>query len=543
MVVGPRAYALVIGANEGGAGQQPLRFAERDARRVADALMELGRFERERVSLLAAPSRDALWSSLDVLDRTVRADTAAGYETVVVFYYSGHARAQALNLGEELVPLSDLRERILAMAGTLKIVVLDACQSGSFSRPKGAQPAADFSYNSVEQLRTAGVAVMASSSESELSQESEALGASYFTHHMLVAMRGGADANHDGQVTLAETYQYAYHRTLLATAQTAIGGQHVTLETALHGQGDVALSYPARADSHLVLEAPLAAELIVSQLPSRSVVAEVHKVAGDEMSLALPAGRYSVVVRRAGRALRCDALVTAGAATTLATQGCEVIPEVATLTKGGPTRSYETWALQVGIGVGGHRDDSFIKSLGEFGYGESGSNAGRFTLEGSYAAVPYLVLGGQLSNLGSRRYARDTQDLSQGFEWYSYGLGPFARVQPAWHKLVPYVETGAGLTVATSSFDEIVVTDPSFEPAPGSDDLPPVRRIERSQWHAGAYFRFAGGLQLMAWEHFGFFGQMAWTYAPTIGNRLDDTHDVGGVTVMIGARYRGTEAR
>ena len=63
--------------------------------------------------------------------------------------------------------------------------------------------------------------MLASSSGSELSQESETLRSSYFTHHLLVGMRGAGDANRDGQVSIDEAYRYAYHQTLLATAETA----------------------------------------------------------------------------------------------------------------------------------------------------------------------------------------------------------------------------------------------------------------------------------------------------------------------------------
>jgi len=61
--------------------------------------------------------------------------------------------------------------------------------------------------------------VLASSSGSELSQESEQLRSSYFTHHLLVGLRGAGDADHDGQVSIDEAYRYAYHQTLLATGR------------------------------------------------------------------------------------------------------------------------------------------------------------------------------------------------------------------------------------------------------------------------------------------------------------------------------------
>lgn len=548
--VGPDAdasavgYALVIGSNVGGPGQQPLRFAERDAEKVASALVDVGRFMPDHVTRVLRPSRQAVVSSLAAVDAAMRADQVLGRSSLLFVYYSGHARAQALNLGSDLLELAELREQVLRTSAALKIVVLDACQSGAFSRAKGAEATADFSYNSVEQLRTAGIVVMASSSESELSQESEILQASYFTHHLLVALRGAGDANLDGQVTLAETYQYAYNRTLASTAETAIGGQHVTLETSLRGEGEVALGYPARADARLLLDPALAADLVITSLPSRSVVAEVHKIADHGMVLALPAGRYYALVRRSGATRRCDVLLTVGLATTLATASCEAVHEFTAVAKGSSVvEATELWSVEVGVGLGGHRDDAFATTLGEFGYGDNGNHLGRVAVAGTYALTPTLSIGTRLANLDARRYARDTQDVVQGFEWYSYALGAFARAQPAWRTIVPYVEAGAGLSLARSALDEIVVTDTTFVPAPGSDELPPVERVSRVEWHTGGNLGLAAGIQIMPWERFGFFTHFSWTYAPTIANRLGDTHDVGGITLLIGARLRATEAR
>ena len=87
---------------------------------------------------------------------------------------------------------------------------------------------------------------MASSSPQELSQESDELKGSYFTHHLVTALRGAGDADGDGRVSLDEAYRYAYRRTLASTARTQVGEQHVTLETDLAGQGDVPVTYPGR---------------------------------------------------------------------------------------------------------------------------------------------------------------------------------------------------------------------------------------------------------------------------------------------------------
>ena len=40
----PFAYGILVGTNVGGAGQQTLRYAEDDARKMADVLRQLGRY-------------------------------------------------------------------------------------------------------------------------------------------------------------------------------------------------------------------------------------------------------------------------------------------------------------------------------------------------------------------------------------------------------------------------------------------------------------------------------------------------------------------
>ena len=163
-----RAYAVIVGDNVGGSGQQTLRFAEDDARRMAQVLPELGHYDAGDVRVLVRPDAAHLLAAVDELAARARANAERGEQAEVLFYFSGHARASAFNLGGEELPLTTLRERLRAVPTTLTIVVLDACQSGAFSRIKGAEPAADFSYNSVSRLTQQGLAVMASSTAEEL---------------------------------------------------------------------------------------------------------------------------------------------------------------------------------------------------------------------------------------------------------------------------------------------------------------------------------------------------------------------------------------
>ncbi|HEX7840872.1 MAG TPA: caspase family protein, partial [Kofleriaceae bacterium] len=270
-------YALVVGSNAGGPGQAALRYAEDDARRVAATLLELGGYPADGVDVALHPTPAALRDHLSKLAARVEADRAAGRQARVLFYYSGHARSTAIDLGPDELALGELRQRLFGIPATLTVVVLDACQSGAFSQIKGARPAADFSFNSRQHLDASGVAVLASSSGSELSQESVELHSSYFTYHLLVGLRGAGDADRDGQVSIDEAYRYAYHQTLLATAGTAVGGQHVSLEVDLKGHGDVPLSFPRAATAAIELPGALEGQALVEDRRARTVVAETYK--------------------------------------------------------------------------------------------------------------------------------------------------------------------------------------------------------------------------------------------------------------------------
>src|SRR5262245_27836423 len=125
-------YAIVVGSNSGGPGQSDLRFAEDDARRVGKLLVELGGYSAENVDIVAHPTPDQLRAHIDAIAKKLDADTTAGRPSRVFFYYSGHARASAIDLGSDQMSLSELRTRLFQLPSKLTVVVLDACQSGAF---------------------------------------------------------------------------------------------------------------------------------------------------------------------------------------------------------------------------------------------------------------------------------------------------------------------------------------------------------------------------------------------------------------------------
>ncbi|HEY2514164.1 MAG TPA: hypothetical protein VGI39_25030 [Polyangiaceae bacterium] len=174
---------------------------------------------------------------------------------------------------------------------------------------------------------------MASSTSQELSQESDELKASYFTHHLVSALRGAGDADGDGRVSLDEAYRYAYRRTLASTARTRIGEQHVTLETDLAGQGDVPVTYHAEARAQLELPAGLEARVLVQHRASGAVVAEVQKSRG-EVRLAFVAGAYDAVVAQGSAIVQCSLVLSDDRVTPLDPSACAPVSAGPTATKG-----------------------------------------------------------------------------------------------------------------------------------------------------------------------------------------------------------------
>jgi len=516
-------YALVVGSNAGGPGQAALRYSEDDAHRVAATLLELGGYPADGVDVVVHPTPDVLRDHLGTLGVRVAADRAAGRQARVLFYYSGHARSTAIDLGPDELALGELRQRLFAIPATLTVVVLDACQSGAFSRIKGAQPAADFSFNSRQHLDASGIAVLASSSGSELSQESEQLRSSYFTHHLLVGLRGAGDTDGDGQVSIDEAYRYAYHQTLLATAGTAVGGQHVSLEVDLKGHGQVPLSFPRAATASIELPGALEGQAIVSDRRAHTVVAETYKAKGAAVRIAVAPGDYQVLVRHAGRLARCEISTGTGNAA-VELERCTSEAIVASANKGGFAERVRALHVELTGLAGGERKDGFTDTLGAFGYKQGSGLSAGLALHAMSRFDRRLWLGGFASIAGAPEWTLPTERQPLRFSWSTTTLGAITRVvQPFGARGLAarsgvYAQLGAGLGIGSTH-----LTD--------QDDLRTDQRF------FGWAVTMGGGLHIDGNRGIGFSLGYQFDYAPVIDNLTGDTHASGGHRLSAGLSY------
>ncbi len=526
---GPATYAVLVGSNQAGPGQQSLQWAVRDAERVRQVLVELGGYDPDNVQLIEDPTPSELLGSLDGVAAKLGAHAAQDEDAVFLFYYSGHAKAQGLELGANELRLEQLEAKLEAMPAAFTLVVLDACQAGAISGVKGATPAADFSHNASEGLSTRGLAVLASSTGTELSQESEELEGSYFTHHLITGLRGAADDNSDGRVTLSEAYAYAYHHTLVSTAATAVGRQHVTLETQMEGRGEMVLTRPSEADAFLRLPQEMAGDLLIYGAESRVVSAELHKAPGSPLKVGLVPGAYEALLREDGDLYRCQLELNEGT-TTFYRSGCEYIPPVITTDIKGYVAQERLERLMVELGAAGGRrmESDFTDRLGEFGF-EDHTERPMWEYTGSLAwsFLPHFaaVLSvGAIEYDGIAREFDDEASTIHSFEWQTWRAAAQARasvpIMNDW--VVPYVQGGLGPALGFTRYRD---------KGDGYDE-----REQHWGWHVAG----AAGLQFMPtykrFRNVGVYHQIEYSYAPVIENLFGDTHDSGGVAISFGVR-------
>lgn len=338
---GPRRLAVVVGANNGAAHRVRLRHAERDARKMADVLVELGGVASSDLTLLIGdPTAQDVLAALARADDMAKAVLRRGGEALIVLYYSGHATPEYLELSGTRLPLKLLRKRLQRSSANVRLAILDACHSGGAVRGKGGKrtkkrrrPGVAFSVDSGGGAQ--GYAIVTSSAATEESQESDELLGSFFTHHLVSGLRGAADRDRDNNVTLGEAYRYAYGRTLSQTARRARVAQHPHIKLALRGGTDVVLTSLQQARATLKLaRGAEEAQWVVFQPSSGLVVAELDERPGQSLVVAVPVGTLEIYRRRGVRVARGSVETTAGGEIELSRAELKEVPLTAYLRKG-----------------------------------------------------------------------------------------------------------------------------------------------------------------------------------------------------------------
>ncbi|NOY08097.1 MAG: caspase family protein [Spirochaetes bacterium] len=298
-----RRFGFFIGSNNGGAGLTNLEYADSDAEEMAATMEDIGGIKPSDIIILKNPKIDNVFRGFKIMTNEISLAKKDNKRIEFLLYYSGHSDETGLLFNGRKLKYKELRRFIKQVGADVSIAILDSCSSGSFTRIKGGKRISPFLID--ESVKTEGHAFLTSSSENEVAQESDSIGGSFFTHYLISALRGAADTTLDDRVTLNEAYSYASAETLARTENTIGGAQHPAYDINLTGSGDLVLTDLRASSAVFLIEKKIQGRLFIRDSKNR-LTAELHKVQGIPVTLALPPGRYSITLENGGTAEKAD---------------------------------------------------------------------------------------------------------------------------------------------------------------------------------------------------------------------------------------------
>jgi len=247
-----KIWAVVIGISQYRA-VQPLRYADKDALAFHDYLAQYIGIPKEQTTLLLNDQ-----ATLMNLKRTLGTDLRrkAGERDTVIVYYAGHGAPEAdASAGDDDglekyivpydadprdlyttgLPMREIETIFQRLTPERIIFISDSCYSGAtagrtFATASRRAVVSETFLNRLSKGK--GRIVLSASKASEVSEEREELGHGVFTYYLLEGLRGKADADKDGIVTVDEAYGYVSKKVPEVTGQN----QHPVKKGEVEGQ-------------------------------------------------------------------------------------------------------------------------------------------------------------------------------------------------------------------------------------------------------------------------------------------------------------------
>ena len=242
----PNAYAVVIGIGQYREEVIPkVSYAVQDAQAMAGLLETHAGIPKTHIKVLT-DSRATLSDLRNHLGEWLRMRVKA--DSTVYVYYAGHGTPNLQTQSGSIVPwdghpdfpaglypLKELDDTLSKLPTKNVIVFLDSCFSGGAGRSviaKGARPMG-LQY---PVLSSGEVMVLAAATGTQISSDYDKAGHGLFTHYLLAGLRGEADADKDGLVTLKEIAPFVRDR-VAATAVDELNREQTPV--LLPGEGRV----------------------------------------------------------------------------------------------------------------------------------------------------------------------------------------------------------------------------------------------------------------------------------------------------------------
>ena len=254
------SWAVIIGVGRYQSTDIPsLRYTVSDAESLYEILVGPGGFRKEHVLLITDKTektptlRNIKWALGTFLARSAKKD-----DTVLIFF-AGHGAPEIDQRGVErdglakylipsdadpddlystALPMDEMQTIFGRVEAERMVVFLDACYSGAaggrtFSSKKTRAGNLDDQF--LERLtRSKGRAIITASRPSEVSIELPELGHGIFTYYLVQGLKGAADLNKDGIITVQELYEYVEQQ--VSVKSRSVGGnQHPVMKGEMEG--------------------------------------------------------------------------------------------------------------------------------------------------------------------------------------------------------------------------------------------------------------------------------------------------------------------
>ena len=228
-------WVMAVGVSRYASDDLDLEFADADAEAMTEALRAAARRGPYReVRSLVLTNEDATRQS--IMEGLSRFLGQAGPDDVAVLFVAGHGvrdlesgsyyflphPATADTLLSDGLRMSDFDELLRIVRRNVRsvIVMLDTCHAGALGIPTRRMVTAD--EMAAQVTSGEGFFLLAATRPGEESKEQTALGHGAFTFATLEGLRGSADADQDGALTVAELFAYVGRRVRALTQ----GRQH-----------------------------------------------------------------------------------------------------------------------------------------------------------------------------------------------------------------------------------------------------------------------------------------------------------------------------
>lgn len=206
-----KTYLVAVGLNNYDDGENPLPCSIGDARAICSFFNQYGNCD---VFML----KDSNATRDHILRVLKQQFSKAGPADEIIFAYSGHGFDGGLTCYDtkNVLYCSEIQEILRKSPAKRKVMLINSCHSGSFSKKYGYTPRGNYKSNN------SNVMLFLSSRASESSWERTDMYNSYFFTRLLQALKGAADRNNDRKVTARELFNYVYEGVIYDTG----GRQH-----------------------------------------------------------------------------------------------------------------------------------------------------------------------------------------------------------------------------------------------------------------------------------------------------------------------------